>query len=631
MCGFAGIINSDRPITQEQLAAVAAKVSFRGPDSYGARVMDSQCKPVQQGTTALFFNRLAIMDLDHRSDQPFEDDRYLLMFNGEIYNFPELKSSLQKEGIQFHTTSDTEVLFFALRQWGKAALPKLNGMFALLWLDKQLGNFLVSRDRLGIKPLYYKQDKQSFSFGSELDSILRFSSNAPQVSAKAVEMYLWMQFVPTPYTIIEDIYKLAPGNYIEGSIQQLQKGALLRPEPYWDAYHFTSQQKTPGNKDIETVLEESLGRQLRADVPLGLFLSSGVDSSLLASLIHKYFAKEKDFNFFTVAFTEKTFSDESADAKAFMNGFNNPRLHSHILEVDPKYMQDHVEDLYSYYDEPFGDPASLLNWIISKKAREYVTVAISGDGSDELFWGYPRYNRWQQFGKWNRIPLLPGLMRGTAKLLPSSSLKYNALFVSEPSPVQRHFDQFLPSGMRFKIADSILKYNMWSTEGVETISKREDLPGILDIKTYLSDAMLYKVDRSSMACSLEVRVPYLDNEVLEYALALPFADKSNNRFQNKAPLKQLLLQLAPHYDVNKPKKGFSFPLRKWLKENWKDQVLSSMDANAMLSAGLEPAKYIGLVNDFYKKDTSYHTDVWYIFNLMLWMKSFKKIQPVWMQ
>jgi asparagine synthase (glutamine-hydrolysing) len=626
MCGFAGIINNSGSLNGIQVSGIASKVKFRGPDSCGVRIYNSEWQHAAQGPHALFFNRLAIIDLDPRSDQPFEDEEYVLLFNGEIYNYRELRSELIATGCEFTTTSDTEVLFRALKEWGKAALKRLNGMFAFSWISKKSNTFILARDRVGIKPLYYSQHQQSFSFGSELHSILRLSGKTPQVSHAAVQMYLWMQFVPTPYSIIEGVYKLPPGNYIEGTIRDLKKGIVLQPKTYWNAYEDIQTNDCSSVSDLENVLKNSLERQLHADVPLGLFLSSGVDSSLLAALVNKYFAKDQDVNFFTVAFSELTDSDESADAISFIQGFNNPKLHSHKLSVDASYIQDHLQELYNYYDEPFGDYAAVLNWVISKKAREYVTVAISGDGSDELFWGYQRYNRWQKLRQINSVPLLTPAVRAFAHALPTSSFRKKLLTRFQRNNVQRHFDLFLLEGIKANVKDSILGNSLWALDGVESIAAREDLPGILDMKTYLSDAMLYKVDRASMASSLEVRVPFLDNEVVDFALNLPYKDKSNNQYQNKALLKILLQQLAPHYNINKPKRGFNFPLKEWLKTKWKDEVYAGVTTPLLQDLGLDAKRYLSIINDFYYKNASYEIDVWYLYNLALWKKSFDKLK-----
>lgn len=619
MCGFGGIINSKKALTTAQAANISSRVGFRGPDSCGIRILDQQLAPTDQGMHALFFNRLAIIDIDNRSNQPFEDDRYLLIYNGEIYNYTELKEELVKQNISFHTSSDTEVLFEALKLWGNEAIGKLNGMFAFFWLDKRTRTFLACRDRLGIKPLYYYREGNTFAFASELYSVLRLTSLPLNLSHEAVDSYLWMQFVPSPLSIIKGVSKLPPGHYILGAID-CEDFSIVS---FFDAYKVAQHRDRCTESKLEDILKNSLARQLHADVPLGLFLSSGVDSSLLAAMVNKYFTNGKEVNFFTVKFSEATQSDESDDAKTFIEGFHNPYLRAHTIQVDASLLRNRLEKLYHYFDEPFADPASLLNWAIAEKARQNVTVAISGDGADELFWGYSRYQRWEKFKTISSLPLAAPIARSLGRLMPSHAAA-NLHFVFETDPIRRHFNFFLPSGMRSRISDSITKYDLWALKDVRSIRNRPDLPAILDIKTYLADAMLYKVDRASMATSLEVRVPYLDNEVLNYALALPLRAKSNATYKSKAPLKSLLTRLAPHYPIERRKKGFSFPLQSWLKHQWKDRVLNTVTKHRLLEAGLDPASYLSLVNGFYTSKNNYFTDVWYLFNLCLWLENIKQ-------
>ncbi|HXB07295.1 MAG TPA: asparagine synthase (glutamine-hydrolyzing) [Puia sp.] len=628
MCGFAGILNNAFSIHRSQLAGISRKVSFRGPDSNRLCLYDNELCPAEFGNTALFFNRLAIIDLDARSDQPFENDRYTLVFNGEIYNYRELKKELQGNGFVFRTSSDTEVLLYALQLWGKAALTRLNGMFAFFLLDREKRSFLLARDRMGIKPLYYRLQHKTLLFASELDSLLRLSADLPPIEPAAVEQFLWTQFIPSPFTIVRGAFKLPPGHYIEGNWDQLQRQQPVSSCAYWDAYRQAAAGETPSSPAaLEAILVDSLSRQLVADVPLGLFLSSGVDSSLLAALVNRHFGGSGNFNFFTVAFAEATASDESRDALDFIKGFNNPALISHTLKIDPQFMGDHIDTLYDYFDEPFGDPTSLLNWVISQKAKEFVTVALSGDGADELFWGYNRYEQWcnpslqmprgLSFGRpladWLR-PLLPGKYRRT-----------KAALELEPDPVKRHFSLFLSPAFGHLRSRPVWDQPVWALQGIENIRQREDLVTWLDIKTYLADAMLHKVDRASMAASLEVRVPYLDNKVVDYALALPFSDKSNRQFRHKAVLKQLLQRLAPHYEINRPKKGFNFPLDRWLRFEWKEKVLSLVNREELAALNLDEKLYGKMISRYYSGDRKLSIAVWYLFNLVLWHRKYKNI------
>jgi asparagine synthase (glutamine-hydrolysing) len=633
MCGLAGILNKETAIRADSLAAICSKVSFRGPDSSQQRLYDEKLNPAEQGNTAFFFNRLAIIDLDARSNQPFEDHRYTLVFNGEIYNYRSLKDELKAQGFIFRTTSDTEVLFYALQRWGADALRRINGMFAFCWLDRQERRFILSRDRVGIKPLYYRQHGKSLIFASELDSVLRLSPDRPDIQPAAIHQFLQTQFIPTPFTIIRGIFKLPPGNYLEGSWDKLEQSQPLQPQAYWDAYE---QAATPSGSastsdpaDLERILVDTLSRQMVADVPLGLFLSSGVDSSLLTALVNKHFATSGDVNLFTVAFTENTVSDESRDAGDFIKGFNNPHLHPHRLVIDPSVIGGHLDRMYDYFDEPFGDQTSLLNWVISIKAKEFVTVALSGDGADELFWGYGRYGQWRDASL--TLPGNRSVSRQMGTLLqpflPPGYWRSSAGLQLEKDPVKRHFNLFASPVLSRLEEKAVWQYPIWALGGIDRIRHRDDLVSLLDVKTYLADAMLHKVDRASMAASLEVRVPYLDNTVIDYALSLPLSAKSDSVYRHKAILKKLLTRLAPHYPVDRPKKGFNFPLDSWLRNHWRDKARQLIDKDTLTDLGLEPKPYMDIVRRYYAGDKKNCIPVWYLLNLALWYRKYKSIAP----
>jgi asparagine synthase (glutamine-hydrolysing) len=627
MCGFAGIFNNSFTISGGNCLEIARKVSFRGPDNCQVRLYNEELVQTEQGNSVIFFNRLAIIDLDARSDQPFEDDRYTLIYNGEIYNYQGLKKDLQQDGYGFKTTSDTEVLFFALKKWGVDCLRRLNGMFSFCWIDRKNKSFLLARDRMGIKPLCYSQQGKTLIFGSEVDSVIRLSQKLPSIEKKAIHQYLWTQYIPTPYTIVKDIFKLPPGHFIEGNWDQLKNNRQIFTRAYWDAFtEVTAKKAEPEHLSLENVLVDSISRQLIADVPLGLFLSSGVDSSLLAALVNKHFADNRDFNFFTVAFSESTSSDESDEALQFIGGLKNPRLKSHILEINPEIIKDKLINLYDYFDEPFGDYTSLLNWMISIKAREHVTVALSGDGADELFWGYNRYNKWKS-PSLNLMKGLniPGNSAGKLMKFFPAYLKAKAFLELEPDPLHRHFTLFLSPALQHLKNQPPWEQDIWAMQNVDHIQQREDLTALMDLKTYLADAMLYKVDRASMAASLEVRVPFLDNVVVDFALSSSLQNKSNDQFGNKAHLKKLLLQLAPHYDIYRPKKGFNFPLDKWLRLQWKDLVLSMITRDNLILLDLDASLYLPMVNRYYAGEKRFCIAVWYLLNLVLWHRKFLNI------
>ncbi len=287
-------------------------------------------------------------------------------------------------------------------------------------------------------------------------------------------------------------------------------------------------------------------------------------------------------------------------------------------------ISDNLESMYNYFDEPFGDHAALLNWAISAKAREHVTVALSGDGADELFWGYSRYKEWasQVSRAYKKLPLLSAA-DSMFDVLPKSRVKYTLQNMLEKNPTSIYFNMLRPRLFGF-LPDVEKDSKLWCLQGLSALENRNDLPSIIDLKSYLADAMFYKVDRSSMASSLEVRVPYLDNHIVNYALTMPLSCKSTLEYGSKAPLKELLHKLAPHYNLNKPKKGFNFPLTQWLRNEWKEMTLDTITKNNIEELGLPSAQFMWVMKQFYDKKVNCTNEVWYLLNLILWHKKFKK-------
>lgn len=620
MCGFGGIINSNYKHSISEISGIAQKVGYRGPDSCRVILLDESLTPAElvASNHALFFNRLAIVDLNDRSDQPFADSRYILLFNGEIYNYRSLRSQLQKEGIKFKTFSDTEVLFEALKLWGTDVIKCLNGMFSFVFIDSHSGDILLARDRLGIKPMYYSIDTGSFSFASECDSIVRLQRKRIAVDDSVLQSYLWLQYTPTPQTIHRSINKLPPGTFLKYNANGKPNEYAL--QSYWDAYEQLCHSSNCTESSLKELLTSSLSLQLHADVPVGVFLSSGVDSSLITAIVHHSFARDnKGFNFFTVAFDEDTVSDESYDAQKFIKGFNNPLLEHKFLHVSSSSIFEKAQRMYEVYDEPFADPAALLNWAISEKAREHVTVVLSGDGADELFWGYDRYNLWRKFNHENKRHPFYNTVKGQIQELIKG--RYNTVFTHDE--MQLHFN-LLKTGA-LNSSNPLFEESFWFHSNKELLQGRQDLPALIDIKSYLPDAMLYKVDRASMAASIEVRVPYLDNNIVNYALKMSFSDKSNSVYNSKALLKELLKQLAPHYNFSQPKKGFSMPLKQWMCGEWKDSIYEVVTTTKWKEFGIEEKMVNSILKAFNEMKSDVTKEVWRLYNFGLWLGTKKSI------
>jgi asparagine synthase (glutamine-hydrolysing) len=614
MCGFAGVINKTKKINNNQLKKLASEVDFRGPDFSGIEVYDRIFQKQDVGQIGLFHNRLAIIDLDQRSNQPFEDESYVLLYNGEIYNFEELKSDLVSKGIIFKTKSDTEVLFEGLKYYKDDFIQLLNGIFSFVFIDKLNMTALMSRDRLGIKPLYYYIDSEQIIFSSEMNTVIRLKISKNIISRESIDNYMLFQYIPTPMTMIENIYKVKPGYVYNVS---LLDNKLSYENKYWDAFKSRSSSNI---QNLENFIYKSLKQQLVADVDVGMFLSSGIDSSLLVAMVDKYFS-DKKYKLFTVSFDKNSNSDESDDAKEFVKGFNQNNFEHVILQLDSNTIKNRLINLYDFIDEPFADSAVLLNMAISEEAKKYSSVVLSGDGADELFFGYDRY---LDFIKFKNINLLKKYFY----LLVEIFIQSRRLFLSSITDSLELSLQLLnityPKNK--KISQKIKKLFMY--ESIENINNNNEFISKIDLKSYLTDAMLYKVDRSSMANSLEVRVPFLDNEVLDFALSSTFEEKFTKKLGTKSQLKELLSKLAPHYKLYSTKKGFSFPLLEWLQNDWKDLVLEKINKENLQTLNLDSRFYINLVEEFYQGKCEYTNQIWFVLNLVLWFEAFSNIEKV---
>lgn len=608
MCGIGGIIGCPQ-VTIERLADVARQASHRGPDYTGLRIYDQAFVSVQgAGTVGIFHNRLAIIDLDARSNQPFEDERFLLVFNGEIYNFVALRIQLASFGYTFSTASDTEVLFVALKHWGAEAVGRLNGMFAFAFIDKQARTLLLARDRAGIKPLFYAWWGEAFCFASDADSVIRLGGRSPQVDLQSAALYQVLQYVPGARSIWSCVQSLLPGQFLAVGLDVPNRGKAS-PVTYWNAYAAAGTAVPAA--DLGELLRAAVGRQLVADVPVGVFLSSGVDSSLLAAIITKHFPHAKP-SFYTVGFDDAPENDESARAKLFLEQLGAPSSSFARLQISSKVLGDHWQQLYKVVDQPFGDHAILLNWAIARAAAKHVKVVLSGDGADEVFAGYDRYRSWAHYQRQHSSVLIM-IMRVLAAL----SKRKGIAIRCERNPAVMYLLMLDTSGKSPEAMRDILSLCDFSV-GLDALLLREDLPRLIDMKSYLPDAMLFKVDRASMAASIEVRVPFLDNEIIDAGL-------SESAFMQGRPLKwqlrELLGQLAPHYDLLAPKKGFSFPLFRWMREHWSGLLQEIIYEGDRQAVGIEDAQIFSLLRSFQAGNDNVGYALWIQANLLLWHRT----------
>ena len=575
---------------------MVSQLRHRGPDDEGVWVD-------KETGIALGHRRLAILDLSHTGRQPMfsSDGRYIITYNGEVYNFQELRRRIQDTNrVKFRGSSDTEVILEAIRVWGiKKAIEKFNGMFAFAVWDRKEKKLYLARDRIGIKPLYYGWAGKSFVFSSELKALRVFRDFRGEIKKDALALYLRYNYIPTPYSIYKNIYKLELGSILEIDCEGKEKKSVfwnVKEAVRYAAAH-PLQEKREAEEELDWLLRSSAKLRMISDVPLGAFLSGGIDSSTVTALMQVQ--SPKPIKTFTIGFYEKGYNEaEYAKKIAQYLGTEHTELY-----VSPKEAIAVIPKLAEIYDEPFSDSSQIPTFIISKLTRQYVTVSLSGDGGDELFGGY------------NRHFWIKHIKEKTAWLPYSGRLKISKALRNMPSAVWSILDKAFagfPSKFRLsqiedkatKISDIlskntdfgiyhslishwhnlqelILNYNSTPSiiknkwEAVELKSFTQKMQ-YLDLTTYLVDDILTKVDRASMSVSLEVRVPFLDHRVVEFAWRIPLEMKIA-KGEGKKILKKLLSRYVPQKFMERPKMGFGVPLGQWLRgplREWAEELLS---------------------------------------------------------
>lgn len=559
MCGIAGFYTKSRGFVSEpELRNMCKAMAHRGPDAEGV---------YYSANVGLGHRRLSIIDLSDDANQPMDSHsmRYICVYNGEVYNFKQIAKDLN---VDFRTTSDTEVVLEAFAEWGVTFVNKLNGMFALALYDKEEDKLYIFRDRIGIKPLYYYWDGSTFAFASELKSLLQINKirDKRSVSLQSVRDYLHLGYIPEPNSIYQNIFKFPSGNFA------ILSDEGLRIESYWHIegliQRSTNEDEVESKQILKELIESSISKRLISDVPFGTFLSGGIDSSLVTAVASQYCTGK--LNTFSVGFEESQFN-EAAFARRIAEHLGTNHHEFTVTELDAQQM---IIEMLNYYDEPFGDSSAIPTMLISRLAREHVTMVLSGDGGDELFHGYGSY-QWAQ--RLNRLPVRS--FRHTIGFLlshfPNNRYKRAAhLFKYKQSKlIKSHIfsqEQYLFSLEELSKLLQGAPYSELSVDQDFSYFIRKLTPAeaqaVFDLRYYLKDDLLVKVDRASMRYSLETRVPLLDHRIVEFAVNLSPKLKIQKDNQ-KYLLKEVLYDYLPKEYFDRPKWGFSIPLSKWLKSD----------------------------------------------------------------
>jgi asparagine synthase (glutamine-hydrolysing) len=619
MCGIAGFIDFNKQVTAHQLEAACNTLSHRGPDDAGNVVFESR-----EATIGFGHRRLAILDLSKSGHQPmYSDDKsVVILLNGEIYNFKEIRIDLENKGHLFQSNSDTEVVLKAYQQYGTDCLRLFVGMFAIAIYDTNQQKVFLIRDRPGVKPLYYYFSDGYILFASELKAFHQFPCFKKDIDGESVSLYFTYGYIKAPNTIFKKTRKLLPGYFATIDL----KSASLQLNQYWNVLDYYNKPtlvigKEQALQELETLCVSAFQYRMISDVPVGVFLSGGYDSSLLAAVLQKNSSNK--LKTFTIGFAEKQFN-EANHAKKVAEYLGTDH-HAHFCT--DREAQEIIPALSFYYDEPFGDSSAIPTILLSRFAKQHVIVALSADGGDEIFAGYNRYSQLAAISRVQKnIPV--AVRNGIAKLIksvPDVNTKFRkiALLLSE-NDLAASGDLlnaiFLKTDL-LKLLQTGFVHDIIAVENDST-EKLGFINTLLaaDFKTYLPDDILTKVDRAAMSTGLEGREPFLDHRLVEWAAQLPVELKYKNG-SKKYLLTQLTHKYLPEVIMTRPKMGFGIPLRNWLRGSLKSIVLDTINADNLSKQNILNKKYVlQLTDDYYSGKVSDDQQIWLIFIFMLWWK-----------
>lgn len=600
MCG---IYITNIPFEKSEVVTKLKSIEFRGPDNLGYKQIDD---------ISLGHLRLSILDLEERSNQPMTFENFHIVFNGEIYNFLDIKNELIDLGYQFKTKSDTEVLLFGYKEWGAAIVPKLNGMFAFSIFDTVSNKIFSARDRVGVKPFYYFWKEGKFEICSQLRPLINPSS---EISEEAISIYLDCGYVPSPFSILKDVFKLPPGNTMTIDLTT----QAIELSEYWNLTPAVVSEISynEAKEKLHELLIDAVKVRLQSDVSIGTFLSGGIDSALVSSIASKLSSNK--INTFTIGFEDPKF-DESKVAAEFASIIGSNHVETICKSDDALKM---LEKLVEVYDEPFADSSALPSLLLNSVTKSHVTVALSGDGGDESFLGY---NHFDALKKFNKIAYVPFFIRRFTALF------YNENFTKiQPGTINsllktKSSDDY--SWGIFTGFDSLQKkqntnwtklYNHFRTSSTNCFQRIADL----NIKLWLENDSNVKVDRASMAYSVEVRSPFLDYRIIEFARTLPVSYRYEKGIKKRI-LKDILAEYIPEEVFNQPKKGFSIPLNQWIRKELKEEIISELSDDFLNKVpNLDVSKFKKQFALHLDNKTDYTFNIWKLFVLAKWYKEFE--------
>ena len=627
MCGITGFIDYDKKTSDSVLEEMAKTLAHRGPDDSGAKTYRKDAAKIGLAQT-----RLAIIDLSPAGHQPMCFNHLSIVFNGEIYNYQEIKEELVELGHHFESTSDTEMILHAFDEWGVECVHRFIGMFVFVIYDSKCAKVYMFRDRAGIKPFFYYRVEGLFLFGSELKALMKHPDFKKEIDHGALKLYFDYGYVPEPYSIFRNTKKLEAGYYLEYKIASNQ----INKQKYWDAASFYKEKKLDisyeqAREELHSLLKSAFQYRMVSDVPVGVFLSGGYDSTAVAAILQSNTsAKLKTFTIgFEAGNNEAPFAKNTADYL----GTNH-----HEYTCTTREAQDIIPSLPYYYDEPFADSSAIPTMLVSKFARKHVTVALSADAGDELFAGYDSYPgllkklRWMNLVPSNLKGVTAKAMKEVSRLMPSASqvvLKHKLDGASEALKV----DTLQQAADLFRVAHSLPKsysehlfrkngkhYGTKFNIDVEGFKHEAEIAMAVDYQSYLPNDILTKVDRATMSVSLEGRDPLVDHRLLEFVARLPFSYKYDG-IKTKRLLKDIVHEYIPQTMIDRPKTGFSLPIYSWLRDDLSYLLDEYLNEKALAVSGLIHESFAARQVALFRKNKLHYSPlIWKLLMFQMWYK-----------
>ncbi len=637
MCGILGIFDFNKSYEKERFNDALDTLTHRGPDA-------GECEVISLNHCDIYLGhrRLSIIDLHSSANQPMFNIRgnKVIIFNGEIYNYRDIRLDLIGLGYEFKTDSDTEVILSSYEEWGESCLSKFIGMFAFSIYDLEKKTAFIARDRVGVKPLYYSAFNNCFAFSSELKALLNIPGFGNEINKNALGQYLKFGYIPAPSSIYSGTFKLLPGNYIIYNLQD----QTYNIKEYWNVLNYYNKPEldlpySELKENLKEIISSACNYRMIADVPVGVFLSGGYDSSMVAAMVQK--DSTNPIHTFSIGFDDEKYNE--ANYARAVSDFLNTKHTEYVCSK--KESQDIIPDLPYFYDEPFGDSSSIPTILVSRMAKKQVDVALSADGGDEIFGGYNKYsNSIKTVGLKNQIPSF--LRTPFGAMFNNIPVEIIGKFIGKKTDkdIVRKFSLALRNDLgEFEFMKLISTSNSEKNIFDELILEKsddkfpsnfDDIEQILnvnsvnqmlaiDFKTYLPDDILTKVDRATMSVSLEGREPLLDHRLIEFSASLPIKYKIN-KGNKKIIFKDIVHDYIPKNIMDRPKMGFGIPVKDWMRTDLIDLFRSYLTPDKIKNTGvLNASKIDQMLQSYLQGDDSYFTLLWYVFNFMMWYEKWK--------